>query len=453
MKNDKQINTANKVKNEVRKEAATMKRALLAVGALSLFALILSVGVVYLAPAPDSARAGLGERTKQADSGALSCCAYRVKEGLFARTRRATVIIAGQVVSSKELENNTEFTVQISKKIRGENIGKTLIILGAINDPHLKSKQQSLFFLSQTAQGHLPLSVIALAERDASHAEVTASSLALLDVGRTAQTRAAAAAALCHSFINGTPSMRTLVARDLGTDNDLVQALTAVQLTALQSQITEMAGDDLALPYLIQVLGYRRDHAGSDASLIACLDKSHMSRAMPTLVRVLKTLDAEGYCSKLVSRWATASKASKVRLAHVLARLGQEAALETLNACLDNKEAPDLQAEALIAHSRSANEAGKSLAMDVIRKHLTGKTAVTPIAKILEAQQRDRMRIELPTGERHRLMAAGYFLARHKDQKIRQWLQSKLSLLDDAGVADYIKNRLDNSWASFDDPW
>jgi hypothetical protein len=77
----------------------------------------------------------------------------------------------------------------------------------------------------------------------------------------------------------------------------------------------------------------------------------------------------------------------------------------------------------------------------------------TPVARMLRTREFETARHALHTGTQFRLMAAGYWVARSTNTEDRNWLTSRVSRIADYSVRVFLRDRLANTWASYDSPW
>jgi hypothetical protein len=146
--------------------------------------------------------------------------------------------------------------------------------------------------------------------------------------------------------------------------------------------------------------------------------------------------------------------------AWVLARTNSPEAREALQNFIGHSN-PELEAAALIAFSGQLSRAARSRAFDLIKTHLDHDpqdarsiepARDTALQALLDARQRRHARGSIPSGEQLRLQAAGFALARSSLED-RNWLRSHLDQLDNRAIADFLRDRLNNAFTRFDDPW
>lgn len=386
---------------------------------------------------------------------ALTCCGYRAKDGFLGRVKNSTLVVRGEVRRGQNDEAGQPIQLTIGKVLYGEESKGLVSLETSFEDPHFIANQSCLYFLNPTEGGYAPLAVIPCEKKQSSVFDaIVTESVAYLETANVDRI-AKAGAALFNAYKVGDSAVRDMLSRDFVKYPELIKSLGADEVQALQNLLIAMNGNDPSLGGLVLMLGYRHDHQGTRGALVGCLEKDGLNKGFPALLRVIQRRDKNAYCAAILQRWETTdSRATQERMAKVLARLGVAEGREHLEPFLNSSAAASLQAEALIAFAGQDKAEAKSLALDVIRKHLGPKVSEeNKMALILKDRQRRSILEGVPSGERYRLMAAGYYIAKMKDEKARTWLKGKLDFLDDAGCADFIKDRLANRWADFDAPF
>lgn len=395
------------------------------------------------------------KKTTTPISSTLNCCAYTVKEGFLGRLRGSSLVLNGRATKVEAEKSSSNFQLTVGKILKGQEEAATLTLIGSKNDPHIVLNQTCLYFLNPIEGGYAPLAVVPISARKSASVASAVQALVAFQSKESDTSIQNAANAMLDTYRLGNVLTRDMISRDFAKHPLLMRQLDKSQLDVLLTLLQSMPGNDQSLSGLILMLGYRHDYDKTRAALVAVLAKEEIDRAFPTLLRVMQKREPKAYCTAIVNRWETTdSETTKEVLAKVLARLGIEEGRTQLRPYLKNTVSVQMQAEALIAHAGQEDGLGKSLAFDVVRKHLHSSVPEeTTMAKIMKDRQRRSIQSELVTGERYRLMAAGYYLAQMKDEKILTWLKSKLPFLDDAGCAEFIQDRVANRWANFDAPF
>lgn len=386
---------------------------------------------------------------------ALTCCGYQAKDGFLGRVKKSTLIVRGEVRRGENDEAGQPIQLTIGKVLFGEESKGVVNLLTSFEDPHFLANESCLYFLNPTEGGYQPLAVVPCEKKQSAVFDAIVTETAGYLETRNKDSIAKAGTALFNAYKIGDSAVRDMVSRDFVQYPELIKSLGTDEVQALHNLLIAMNGNDPSLGGLVLMLGYRHDHQGTRGVLVGCLEKDGLNKGFPALIRVIQRRDKNAYCATILQRWETTdSLATQKRMARVLARLGVVEGREHLQAFLKSSADASLQAEALIAHAGQDKTEAKSLALDVIRKHLGPKVSEeNEMALILKDRQRRSILDAVPTGERYRLMAAGYYIAQMKDEKARAWLKGKLEFLDDAGCADFMKDRLANRWADFDAPF
>ncbi len=264
------------------------------------------------------------------------------------------------------------------------------------------------------------------------------------------------AEALANAVSTGGSITRYRAALDMRASQSVVDALTAPQLSSISAGLKSWPALDPTAEPVLEVLASRRDPALVPAILLPLSSDSTL-RHFETLGRVLsfpELRDTAGHgIVDLLN--ADLQPLNRRLAAYVLARIGGQVA-QTACANLLADQQQDVASEAIIGLAGSGNLTAREAAYTAVRAALQTEPLElenTPIANVLRGREIQKVRTELHTGDRFRLLAAGYHLARSPELRDREWLRVRLPYLTDWTAAEFLRTRLEGPWMTYDTPW
>ena len=389
------------------------------------------------------------------DASVIARCADSPDEGFVAKLRSADLVALGRAgqMESTWVDGWLEYRVQIAGVLAGERPDDSVAALAAPHTPMIPIDADGLFFMHKD-NGTLHVETwLPLGRDDEARVESLIQDLEGLVAGsRAPETLARAGRALAQATRAGDERVRHMALIDLNGDAELIAALDDSSVRQLRRLARRLPGNDKGIIDVIEILGVRPDAANTDA-IVSTLGNAHADRLMPVLQRVLAR-QPHAAAAHLAARLEDSRRAVSRRASHLLARIDDPEARAHLLPYMAPKSDPDLQAGALIAHAGTDDLSARSIGRDVIRRHTElNADAASPIGRVLAARKLAEARETFTQGERLRLMAAGYLLARSPDARDREWLATRLSRLDDPVAAKFIGTRLTNPWTDFDRAW
>lgn len=264
------------------------------------------------------------------------------------------------------------------------------------------------------------------------------------------------AIALAGLVTSGGAVARQRAAIDFRQNQPLIDALDAAQVRGIAAVLDGLGALDPALSDLMVLLASRGD-PGLVPHLVSPLGRDRGDRAIESAARVLGT-DAlrDAAALELDDRLAAdGDPVVRRRLAFVLARIGGERAAGVLQGLLSDADR-DIVAEALIGLAGTGNDAARSLAYDWLRPVIMNSLAadsMDPVDVRLRSRELQEVRTGWHAGERLRVLAAGYFLARSPLVEDGEWLRARLDRIASFAVREFFRSRLANTWMHYDTPW
>ncbi|MCA8939218.1 MAG: HEAT repeat domain-containing protein, partial [Planctomycetes bacterium] len=141
--------------------------------------------------------------------------------------------------------------------------------------------------------------------------------------------------------------------------------------------------------------------------------------------------------------------------AFVLARTNAPEAEGELLKLFEDKD-PDIVSEAIIGLAGKDHAQVRSKVFDEVNKRLAPTIVElneTELGRVIRERQLYYARHEWHSGESFRLMAAGFYLVRSKNQQDHNWMEARLKRIADWGVRHFIEAKLHSQFQNYDHPW